>query len=287
MTNNPSTHHEEQLRAQREAWSAAAAGWDRAFDAFESFAGPLSRALAGEAGVVAGARVLDVGCGNGEPALTVARLVGPNGHVVGIDIAEPMLVNARRRAHAAGLAWTEFLARDSSDLAGLGAFDAAVSRFSIMLAPEPQAAAAAVRAALRPGARFAACVWGEEHDVPFCALIPRALQAALGVEPPAPDAPGPMRLGRQGRLAGVFAAGGFADVVESEHQVDARFATMADAVRYYLEGSGSVRRALDAHGEGGEARLTAELERALDDRRGTDGEIRMPSLVRIARGTAR
>jgi len=231
--------------------------------------------------------VLDVGCGNGEPALTVARLVGAEGRVVGVDVAEPMLVNARRRAHAAGLGQVEFVARDSSDLGGLGTFDAAVSRFSIMLAPEPERATAAVRAVLRPGARFAACVWGEAHDVPFCALIPAALQAALGVAPPAADAPGPMRMGRKGRLADAFVAGGFVDVVESETRIHVRFASVADAVRYYLEGSGSVRRALDAYGADGEARLMAELERALDDRRGTDGEIRMPSLVRIARGTAR
>lgn len=44
-----------------------------------------------------GDRVLDVGCGPGFYCLEIAEEVGPEGHVLGVDAAEPMLKLARRR----------------------------------------------------------------------------------------------------------------------------------------------------------------------------------------------
>ncbi|MBL8861651.1 MAG: class I SAM-dependent methyltransferase [Planctomycetes bacterium] len=274
------------VRAQREAWSAAAPGWDRGFAHFEAFAGRLGAELARRAGVAPGLRVLDVGCGHGEPALTIARLVGPAGEVVGVDLAEPMIERARERAQAAGLSNARFHAREAADLVGLGTFDAAVSRFALMLTPDPAAVARAVRGVLRPGGRFAACVWGGETEVPFCTLTLGVLQHALGLPPPALGAPGPLALGRSGALADALARGGFRDVVETECTVEPRFASVADAASFYLEGSGGVQRALAGRPAADRARLEAELVRALSAWRGADGAVVLPSRVRSAHGVA-
>src|ERR1051325_6107288 len=50
-----------------------------------------------------GERVLDVGCGMGADVLEVASLVGPNGHVIGVDASGAMIDEARRRAKGRGL----------------------------------------------------------------------------------------------------------------------------------------------------------------------------------------
>lgn len=276
----------EQLRLQRDAWTAAAPGWDRTFDTFEAFAGPLSLELARAARIADGDSVIDVGCGNGEPSLTVARIVGPSGRVVGVDLALPMVENARRRALGAGFANCTFHAGGAQDLAGLGPFDAAVSRFVLMLVPEPVAAARAIRSVLRPGARLAACVWGEGPEVPFCSVAPFALERALGVAPAAADAPGPLRLGKPGAFADVLRAGGFVDIEEHTRRVEPRFASVEDGVRFYTEGSGSVRRTLDAAGPEDRARFAEELARVLAAQRGADGSVVLTSTVRIAHGTA-
>ena len=52
-------------------------------------------------GARAGARLLDVGCGTGDDVLALARLVGPNGQVTGIDGSETMIAEAKARLRAA------------------------------------------------------------------------------------------------------------------------------------------------------------------------------------------
>ena len=57
------------------------------------------------AGITRGMRVLDLGSGAGDVALTLAQLVGPEGQVVGVDANEAILDTARSRVAAAG--WTQ------------------------------------------------------------------------------------------------------------------------------------------------------------------------------------
>src|SRR5580692_9477778 len=56
-----------------------------------------------EAHATTGEHVLDVGCGPGATALPLAAAVGPQGHVTGVDIAEPMLGLLRQRVADQGI----------------------------------------------------------------------------------------------------------------------------------------------------------------------------------------
>lgn len=60
--------------------------------------------------------VLDLGCGAGLDSLIVARRVGPNGKVVGVDFSEAMLDRARRAAVEAGVTNVEFRRADAEAL---------------------------------------------------------------------------------------------------------------------------------------------------------------------------
>jgi len=72
------------------------------------------RALAAdEAGVGAGASVLDCCCGTGDLALELATRVGRSGEVIGVDFAEEMLVQARRKAERAGADNVRFVHGDA------------------------------------------------------------------------------------------------------------------------------------------------------------------------------
>ena len=81
--------------------------------------------------------VLDAGCGTGASALPAAEVVGPQGTVLGVDLAEKLLKQARAKAAQRHLQNAEFRLADMTDL-GLPDeyFDAAISVFSIFFAPD-------------------------------------------------------------------------------------------------------------------------------------------------------
>jgi len=56
----------------------------------------------------AGERVVDVGCGAGIDSLIAARMVGPNGEVIGVDMTPGMLDRARRSAAESGFSNVRF-----------------------------------------------------------------------------------------------------------------------------------------------------------------------------------
>jgi arsenite methyltransferase len=72
----------------------------------ESFAGTGNPFSLGE--LCTGERVVDVGCGAGIDSLIAAKKVGPEGHVIGVDMTPSMLEKARQAAKQMGLANVEF-----------------------------------------------------------------------------------------------------------------------------------------------------------------------------------
>lgn len=110
---------------------------------------PFTRALLRDAGVREGMRVLDLGCGYGDVSLLAAELVGPLGHVVGLDSA-PVAVDAARRRTAA-LPNVEVVHGDLTQATFDAPFDAAVGRLVLMYCPDPIEALSAVARWVRPG----------------------------------------------------------------------------------------------------------------------------------------
>jgi ubiquinone/menaquinone biosynthesis C-methylase UbiE len=102
------------------------------------------------AGIAEGMRVLDVGSGAGDVAISVARMVGPTGSVVGVELDPPSASVAQRRAREAGFENVQILAGDVATLDLPGPFDAAVGRLVLMHVPDPAAVLTRLRTLLRP-----------------------------------------------------------------------------------------------------------------------------------------
>jgi len=113
--------------------------------------GELTEEVLQKAGIVAGMRVLDAGCGAGDVSFLVARMVGPQGEVVGVDRAGDAIDLASRRAAGAGLGNVRFVAQDLNDLRLDGGFDAVVGRLVLMYFPDPVAPLRRLAQQLRPG----------------------------------------------------------------------------------------------------------------------------------------
>jgi 2-polyprenyl-3-methyl-5-hydroxy-6-metoxy-1,4-benzoquinol methylase len=103
------------------------------------------------AGITAGVRVLDVGCGPGDVSLLAAEMVGKTGSVLGVDTNASVLQVAQARAQEAGLKHVFFLAADIRDLALDGQYDAIVGRLILEHLPEHTTLLNRLLYYLRPG----------------------------------------------------------------------------------------------------------------------------------------
>jgi ubiquinone/menaquinone biosynthesis C-methylase UbiE len=113
---------------------------------------PTTLALLERAGLRETMCCLDLGCGGGDVTLDLARIVGPHGRVVGIDMDEVKLEAARADAAAARLSNVEF--RKADVMAGelpAGGFDIAYARFLLTHLTEPNRVVARMRDLLVPG----------------------------------------------------------------------------------------------------------------------------------------
>ena len=111
--------------------------------------------------LAAGHAVLDLCCGAGASAIPAARAVGPAGHVLGIDVAEPLLDIARDKAAREGLANIEFRYGDATRNAlPDGSFDAVICVFGVFFAPDMARFVAEMWRLVRPGGVLAITTWG-------------------------------------------------------------------------------------------------------------------------------
>jgi len=151
--------------------------------------GPLTRQFLTGAGITAGMRVLDVGSGAGDVALTLAELVGPQGRVVGVDMNGDILETAASRAAAAGWNNIRFERGDADDI-DEGGFDAVVGRWVLMYVADPVDHLRRMAARLRPGGVLAFQEGVLSQPVPPYPPVPLHEQL-LGWMTPPPGSPGP------------------------------------------------------------------------------------------------
>jgi ubiquinone/menaquinone biosynthesis C-methylase UbiE len=109
-----------------------------------------TRAFLTRAGLRPGWVCLDVGCGDGQVTVELARAVGPRGRAVGLDVDADALAIARQAAQQAGVA-ASFVCADATRPVTRRAFDLAYARLLLSHLVEPVAALRVMRAAVRPG----------------------------------------------------------------------------------------------------------------------------------------
>jgi ubiquinone/menaquinone biosynthesis C-methylase UbiE len=112
---------------------------------------PITRHYLIEAGIAPGMRVLDVGSGLGDVAFLAAELVGPSGHVVGVDRSPDALVLARSRAKGESLANVTFVESELAAMAFDQHFDAAIGRYVLCHQPDPVALLRKISRLVRAG----------------------------------------------------------------------------------------------------------------------------------------
>src|SRR6266480_4370011 len=124
-----------------------------------------------------GSQVLDACCGAGASARSAAEYVGPEGKVIGVDVAQALLDLAQVKAAQRGLGNTQF---ELGDLLSLRfpneSFDAAVCVFGIFFVPDMQMAVRELWRCVRPGGQLAVTTWGPNLFEPANNAFWRSIQ---------------------------------------------------------------------------------------------------------------
>ena len=201
---------------QAEFWSELAPTWAELGERLERFGGLPGQLAMERLGLRAGDRVLEIGCGTGTSTRELAAVVGTGGTVIGVDIAEGMLEEARKGRPAN----VELRHADvqEADL-GTHVFDAAFSRFGVMFFSDPVRAFANVRSALRPSGVLSFACWGTLTDNEWMLVPGVAAVSVTGQLPamPGPGEPGPFSLDDPARVTNVLEQAGFSDIDVLRH----------------------------------------------------------------------
>jgi ubiquinone/menaquinone biosynthesis C-methylase UbiE len=112
---------------------------------------PHSAHLLALAGVGPGQRVLDIGCGAGDLTMAAARLVGPEGSVLGVDLNADVLDLARDRADEAGLTNVSYVQASVPDVELAEPVDALIGRLILIHLADPVDTVRKLSGLVRPG----------------------------------------------------------------------------------------------------------------------------------------
>lgn len=196
----------------------------------------------------AGSRVLDVACGNGNASLAAAHRFC---RVAGLDYVPALLERARERAAAERLA-IDFVEGDAEQLPFPSeSFDAAVSTFGVMFAPDQERAAREMTRVVRRGGKIALANWTPEG------FVGRMLVTVAKHVPPPAGVASPVYWGNEIRLRELFP-----DVAQF-HTRRRMFVFRYESFEHFLatfrDYYGPTHKAFAALDAQGQARLTEDL----------------------------
>ena len=219
-----------------------------------------------------GDRVLDVGCGFGDTAIKLARLVGPKGDVVGIDCCDAFLDYARNDAEEKSIANISFQRGDAEIALPVNEYDFVFARFGTMFFTNPVAAMRNMRLALKPGGTMVHIVWRDRVDNPWLSTAKEVVLKFL--PPPGEDAqtcgPGPFSMANEEMVRGMMKAAGDEEI--EFRRVDAQVLVgndVQDAVDFQLAlgPAGEVFREAGEEGENKRAEIESALGEAINAQR--------------------
>ena len=186
-------------------WSRAAPYWEKYRETIRAMFAPITQALIEDAHIARGHSVLDVATGPGEPALSIAEVVGRTGSVVAIDPASEMIAAATRAGHRYQLSNARFEVAFAHLLPfRTDNFDAVVSRFGVMFFPSPVDGIREMLRVLKPKRKLACAVWHLSENNPFHYILSRVVDRYVPADPSAPDSPHAFRFAARGNLLNIL-----------------------------------------------------------------------------------
>jgi SAM-dependent methyltransferase len=175
----------------------------------------VTQALIDNASPQLGMNVLDLASGTGEPAISLASLVGNEGHVTALDLSAELLLIADARARQRGLDNFSTCQADAQSLPFLDQhFDLVTCRFGVMFFADCDKALHEVHRVLRPGGRTCFVAWGP-FDQPYWSNTMGIVVKRVGGPAIPPGDPNPFKFAKPGGLSAALDQAGYAAVEEN------------------------------------------------------------------------
>lgn len=237
------------------------------------YSAPLAVEFSDAAGVRPGQTAVDVGCGPGALTSELVARLGASA-VSACDPSPTFIDDCRRRSPGvqveAGRA--EQIPFDS------GRFDHAMAQLVLHFVSEPDRAAAEMMRVARGGGTVSACVWdfAEEMEMLRCFW-----DAALEVDPDAPDEARTLRFGRLGEITELFEAAGLDAVDETTLRVHSTYEGFEELWQGFLAGVGPAGAFCVSLDEVGRGRLREAMYRRLGS---PTGSFSLSAVARCAVG---
>jgi ubiquinone/menaquinone biosynthesis C-methylase UbiE len=210
-----------------------------------------------------GGHVLDIGCGTGGTTLAIAQRLGPGGSCVGVDISEPMLALARKRAADARVP-ASFIRADAQVHAFEPAsYDVLLSRFGVMFFDDPVEAFANLHRAAKPGAGLAFIAWRSADENPFMTTAEKTAAPLLPNLPQRkPDGPGQFAFAVPSRVRQILTDSRWRGIEVAP--IDVPCQLPEPELMRFITRLGSVGMALQEADEATRARVIEAVRRAFD-----------------------
>ncbi|MDH4160692.1 MAG: class I SAM-dependent methyltransferase [Actinomycetota bacterium] len=242
------------------------------YDAFMGrYSRPLADQFADAAGVSEGQRALDVGCGPGALTAVLVDRLGADA-VAACDPASGFVAECATRHPGVRVEVAPAESLPFED----GSFDHALAQLVLHFVTDPELAALEMMRVVRPGGRVAACVWDFDEGM---AMLRAFWDAALEIDPEAPDEARTLRFGRAGEIAQLFEAVGMVDVVESTLRVSSSYAEFDELWTGFLAGVGPAGAYCASLDDDTRERLRAALFHRLGE---PAGSLRLDAVTRCA-----
>ena len=255
--------YQELTRRQQGVWSSGD------FGVVAPITQPAADRLAQGAGLTPGQRVLDVATGSGTAAIAAVRY---GCEVVGVDYVPKLLQRGRERVAAEGLpVW--FVEGDAQSLPfDDGEFDATLSVYGSMFAPDQQATADEMLRVTRPGGTIGVASWTPDS------FIGQVFETVSEFLPPAPGTPVPFVWGTREGL-GALLDTNVTSIRASEQICMLRFESGDAFVEFFRAWYGPTLRAFAAMPEEARPLLHARLAELADSANILDepGSIAIPA----------
>jgi len=242
---------------------------------YDSFMGrysvPLAELFVDAAGVARGQTVLDVGCGPGALTGLLVERVGADA-VCACDPTPGFAAECAARHPGVDVEQgrAEAIPFESDR------FDHAMAQLVLHFVSEPDQAAGEMARVVRPGGTVSACVWDFEDGME---MLRGFWDAALAIDPEAPDEARTRRFGRPGEIADLWASVSLTDIIESTLHVSSTYASFDELWQSFMAGVGPAGAYCVALPEENRARLRDELFRRFGS---PSGEFTLGAVARCA-----